>query len=223
MRSMLHRVAGAVMAAALAIPMLVSPPTVQAQPVDTTAVVLRVVDGDTIDIRDESVAAFACGSWELIRLKRKSPAIPSAAGDPRRRSSRSQPWRGNEWHSNPTRRKTGPTVMAAPWRTLSGRTAGTIRSKRLARERPTPTCTAAIPLLATLQSRRQSKRQLTRIGVFGVRRAMATRNQFRAEVGAAELTPNTRRTLCFSWLHDTETRPAPRLTLPQCSRRRATR
>ena len=53
MRSMLHRVAGAVMAAALAIPMLVSPPTVQAQPVDTTAVVLRVVDGDTIDIRDD--------------------------------------------------------------------------------------------------------------------------------------------------------------------------
>jgi hypothetical protein len=26
-----------------------------------------------------------------------------------------------------------------------------------------------------------------RIGVFGVRRAMATRNQFRAEAGAAEL------------------------------------
>ena len=44
---MLHCVAGAAMAAALAIPMLVSPPTVQAQPVDTTAVVLRVVDGDT--------------------------------------------------------------------------------------------------------------------------------------------------------------------------------
>ena len=82
---------------------------------------------------------------------------------------------------------------------------------------------AVIPLLATLQSRRQSKRQSMRIGVFGVRRAMATRNQFRAEVGAAELTPNTRRTLCFSSSHDTETRPAPRLTLPQCSRRRAMR
>ena len=130
------------------------------------------------------------------------------------------------WESetaNPTRRKTGPTVMAAPWLTLSGRTAGTIRSKRLARERPTPTCTAVIPLLATLQSRRLSKRQSMRIGVFGVRRAMATRNLFRAEVGAAELTPNTRRTLCFGWLHGTATRPTPRLTLPQCSRRRATR
>ncbi len=53
MRSRLHRVAGAVMAAAFAMAMLVSPPTVQAQPVDTTAVVLRVVDGDTIDIRDD--------------------------------------------------------------------------------------------------------------------------------------------------------------------------
>ena len=30
-------------------------------------------------------------------------------------------------------------------------------------------------------------------------------------------------TLCFGWSHDTETRPASRLTLPQCSRRRAMR
>ncbi len=47
-----------------------------------------------------------------------------------------------------------------------------------------------IPLLATRQSRRRSMRQSMRIGVFGVRRAMATRHQFRAEVGAAELATN---------------------------------
>ena len=35
-------------------PLLVSSPTARAQPVDTTAVVLKVVDGDTIDIRDDN-------------------------------------------------------------------------------------------------------------------------------------------------------------------------
>jgi micrococcal nuclease len=50
---MLHCVAGAVLAAAVAMPLLVSSPTVRAEPVETTAVVLRVVDGDTVDIRDD--------------------------------------------------------------------------------------------------------------------------------------------------------------------------
>jgi micrococcal nuclease len=38
---------------AVATPLLVSSPTVRAQPTDTTAVVPRVVDGDTVDIRDD--------------------------------------------------------------------------------------------------------------------------------------------------------------------------
>jgi micrococcal nuclease len=50
---MLHCVAGAAIAAAVATPLLVSSPPVRAQPVDTTAVVLKVVDGDTVDIRDD--------------------------------------------------------------------------------------------------------------------------------------------------------------------------
>ena len=50
---MLHCVAGAALAAAVAMPVLVSSPTVRAQPVATTAVVLKVVDGDTVDIRDD--------------------------------------------------------------------------------------------------------------------------------------------------------------------------
>jgi micrococcal nuclease len=40
-------------AAAVATPLLVSAPTVHAQPVDTTAVVLKVGDGPTVDIRDD--------------------------------------------------------------------------------------------------------------------------------------------------------------------------
>ncbi len=48
---MIHRLAAAVIAAAAALSMPI--PATHAQPVDATAVVLRVVDGDTIDIRDE--------------------------------------------------------------------------------------------------------------------------------------------------------------------------
>ena len=54
MRAMLHRVAGAAIAGAVAmLPLFVPSPTGQTQPVATTAVVLKVVDGDTIDIRDD--------------------------------------------------------------------------------------------------------------------------------------------------------------------------
>ena len=41
------------MAAGVGGPLLISLPTAQAQPVDTTAVVLKVVDGDTVDISDD--------------------------------------------------------------------------------------------------------------------------------------------------------------------------
>lgn len=54
MRIVLHRVTCAAIAAAVATPLFVSAPTVGAQPVSTTAVVLEVVDGDTIDIRDDN-------------------------------------------------------------------------------------------------------------------------------------------------------------------------
>jgi micrococcal nuclease len=43
----------AALAAAVAAPLLISSPTVRAQPVETTADVLKVVDGDTVDIRDD--------------------------------------------------------------------------------------------------------------------------------------------------------------------------
>jgi micrococcal nuclease len=46
-------VPAAVLIAALASPLSVPLPTAQAQPVETTAVVLKIVDGDTVDIRDD--------------------------------------------------------------------------------------------------------------------------------------------------------------------------
>lgn len=46
-------VAGAALAAAVAVPLLVASPAVRADPVAKIALVLKVVDGDTIDIRDD--------------------------------------------------------------------------------------------------------------------------------------------------------------------------
>ncbi|MGV0643519.1 thermonuclease family protein [Mycolicibacterium sp. XJ2546] len=51
MGTVIYRLVAAVVAAAAAL--AIPAPTTHAEPVDATAVVLRVVDGDTIDIRDE--------------------------------------------------------------------------------------------------------------------------------------------------------------------------
>jgi len=47
------RLISTVLAAMLAIPLFVTPPAGQADPINTTAVVLKVVDGDTVDISDD--------------------------------------------------------------------------------------------------------------------------------------------------------------------------
>jgi micrococcal nuclease len=49
----LCRFVGVVLSAAVSVPVLVGSPISHADPVNTTAVVLKVVDGDTIDIRDD--------------------------------------------------------------------------------------------------------------------------------------------------------------------------
>jgi micrococcal nuclease len=65
------RVAG-VTIAVLAVVAYAAPPRVSADPVATTALVLKVVDGDIIDIRDDNRVDFACGSWESTHRKRRS-------------------------------------------------------------------------------------------------------------------------------------------------------
>lgn len=49
-----HKAAALLTALALCASMLLAPVNAAADPVDTTAVVLKVVDGDTIDIRDDN-------------------------------------------------------------------------------------------------------------------------------------------------------------------------
>lgn len=48
------RLGSAVLAGMVALSLLVASPAVRAEPVATTAVVLKIVDGDTIDVRDEN-------------------------------------------------------------------------------------------------------------------------------------------------------------------------
>ncbi|MGV0717842.1 thermonuclease family protein [Mycolicibacterium sp. XJ662] len=52
MGTVIYRLAAVIAAAAMTL-LTPPPPAIHAEPVDATAVVLRVVDGDTIDIRDE--------------------------------------------------------------------------------------------------------------------------------------------------------------------------
>jgi hypothetical protein len=106
-RKPLGRTAVAAMAALIATPTLACAPSVHADPVDTTAAVLKVVDGDTVDIRDDVRGrAFESDSSGSTHRRRRSPATPSAAGDQRRPSSRSRHCSGSASHSSPTRRKT---------------------------------------------------------------------------------------------------------------------
>jgi micrococcal nuclease len=73
-RLTLHQIAGAAIAAAVAMPLLVSSPTARAQPVDTTAVVLKVVDGDTIDIRDDNRGRLRVRILGIDTPETKKPA-----------------------------------------------------------------------------------------------------------------------------------------------------
>jgi len=52
-RTAAARITAAGIAVLIAIAAFISPPTVAADPIKTTAVVLKVVDGDTIDIHDD--------------------------------------------------------------------------------------------------------------------------------------------------------------------------
>ena len=75
---MLCFVASAAIAAAVVAPLMVPSPTARAD--DTTAVVLKVVDGDTIDIRDDLRGRLRLRVSASTRRKPRSPAIPSAVG-----------------------------------------------------------------------------------------------------------------------------------------------
>ena len=143
MRSMLHRAAGAVMAAAVAIPILVSPPSVQAQPVDTTAVVLRVVDGDTIDIRDDVRGRLRVRLLGIDTPETKKPGYTVGCWGPEATEFAESTMAGQRvaLEPDPTQDRTDRYGRTLAY--LVRATAGTTRSRLLAPERHTPTSTAA--------------------------------------------------------------------------------
>ena len=53
MVTLIHRVIATAISAAIAAPLLTPAPVVRADPLNATAVVLKIVDGDTVDIRDD--------------------------------------------------------------------------------------------------------------------------------------------------------------------------
>jgi endonuclease YncB( thermonuclease family) len=80
--------------AAASTALLLSAPTVGADPIAATALVLRVVDGDTIDIRDDNRGRLRVRVLGIDTPETKKPGY-TGAGDRRRRSSPSRPWWGN--------------------------------------------------------------------------------------------------------------------------------
>ena len=72
-----------------------SPPKVRANPVATTALVLKVVDGDTIDIRDD-VRRLRIRLLGIDTPETKKPNYTVGCWAPRRRSSPSRPCWGSE-------------------------------------------------------------------------------------------------------------------------------
>lgn len=173
----------AVCAAALvAIAVSASPPTATADPASVTATVLKVVDGDTIDIRDDvrgrlrvrvlgidtpetHKPGYTVGCWgpeasdfaESTLLGQRVALITDLTQDLHDRFGRA---RSHTWF---------------------GEMAGTIRSRRLARARPTRMSTGADLLPVTTRLQRQRKKPKTLFADCGVHRAMATPPQFRGD------------------------------------------
>ena len=144
MRLTLHHIAAAAIAAAVVAPSVVSSPTVLAQPVDTTASVLKVVDGDTIDIRDDVRGRLRVRLLGIDAPETKKPNYTVGCWGPEATEFAEQPDGATRCAvTDPTQDRTTGMVARSP--TWSGPTAGTIRSRLLVRGRRTRTSMPAIP------------------------------------------------------------------------------
>ena len=147
-----------------------------ADPVATTATVLKVVDGDTVDIVDDvrgrlrirllgidtpetKKPGYTVGCWGPEATEFVKSTLLEATCRLRRRSE--------SGHVRPLRPNLGLPGQ--------GPTDGTTRSKRPARVRPIPTSITAIPRLEPARSPLPSRRQRPPVGACGDRRASAKR------------------------------------------------
>jgi endonuclease YncB( thermonuclease family) len=94
MRTLTRFVAAVLTAAVVPACSVIASSVAHADPVATTATVLKVVDGDTVDIVDDIRGRLRIRLLGIDTLKPRSPATPWAAGVRRQASSRNRPCLG---------------------------------------------------------------------------------------------------------------------------------
>ena len=125
---------------------MISAPPVAADPIAATATVLKVVDGDTIDIRDDVRGRLRVRILGIDTPETKKPGYTVGCWGPEATEFAKIDHGGAAScaRDRPDARH-GPTGMAAHWPTLSGQTAGTIRSRLHVQARRSRTCTTIDP------------------------------------------------------------------------------
>jgi micrococcal nuclease len=170
-----------------------SPPTATADPAPVTATVLKVVDGDTIDIRDDVRGRLRVRVLGIDTPETKRPGYTVGCWGPQATDFAESTLLGQRVALVTDPRKTCTTDTVEPWLIWASPVAGTTPPRRLAPEWRTPTCTPVIPLRAMLLSQRRSKRRGTPIAACGVRRATATQKLSPDEVGRRRKPPSPER------------------------------
>lgn len=119
----------------------------------TTATVLRVVDGDTVDVVDDTRGRLRIRVLGIDSPEATRRATVLHAGVRRPASSLGPPSQGSGWPSSPIRPKT-PTIATAECSPTSiSQGDGTFRLRPRALERPAPTSTATTQRSAHLRSK----------------------------------------------------------------------
>ena len=126
-----------------------STPAADADPVATTALVLRVVDGDTVDIVDDTGVASACGCWGSTHRKQETRLQRPLLGLEATEFARSTLVGQRVAHTRPHALRDRPlrSHLGLP---RSQRRLGLFGRGRSRRRRPTRTSTVAAPPLATM-------------------------------------------------------------------------
>src|ERR1700742_5134125 len=101
MRPLTRFVAAVVTVAVMPVYSTIAHSEAHADPLATTATVLKVVDGDTVDIVDDVRGRLRIRLLGIDTRTPRSPATPSAAGVRRQPSSRNRPCLGNVSPSSP--------------------------------------------------------------------------------------------------------------------------
>lgn|GEM_PF-6992133 len=176
------RIAAAVLVTlALGAAMLLAPVTATANPVETTAVVVRVVDGDTIDIRDDNRGRLRIRVLGIDTPETKKPGYTIGCWGPQ-----ATQFAVDELLEQRVALITDPTQDTNDryGRTLAylvKATDGTTPSRPPERAPPTPTSTRTTHSRNTQKSQPQSKKPRPQTADYGDHRATATLNLRRAD------------------------------------------